>query len=662
MDNVVLGIIIFTLLTTFFVIIFLAVGISDSPTNNQQITFQTGTLLSPCNGNSNSCNQGLSCDGSSYVCRLGTGLLCSDSTDCITGLFCSGRCATGPTGSLNSFCPCNSGYICTPQTNGYNICKGSGGTRCDFDQDCASNFCDGGICSSGFPNAHPCSSNNQCSSLNCSNKFCQEPGIITGNRGAACAGICVGYTGAICNNGLACECINGTGVYGSCVTSTQGILSTCSNLSFCTSDLICINSSSTACNGQSGCFCAFPYNDPNTQVTGSSCINGMSPNNNFCYNNSGLGCDSGSQCINSLCSGSSVLALYQFTDINIQNVLTRFPGAINTSIIRGLSGPTGIIKPYKMFAVSDGPVDTIYLVDHNQGFFSLQYNSITKTVIVPWQLLIPYQNNGRTLIDVGYNGSTFIVAFNQVTGINNNDVVYIGSTPSNLTLFNVQTGSGLPGTQYTVSGTPLRINYIDISPSNDVSVGGDVLISSNGSIYIKPRLQTRYSLGVVQGGSMNGTPMTNVTGPARFYFDNIESGGRTGPAVCPENGTNAPIQCPSINNISFVGRFQSFGSPTIYNNVLQFSGNIAGIGLPIDRLGDVDYEVFDYSIYSPISGMPQSGIIMLANAFLNGTYIDTIVALSFGGATTIFPYRISTSSRSVVTNNAFYIISIGSCS
>jgi hypothetical protein len=349
------------------------------------------------------------------------------------------------------------------------------------------------------------------------------------------------------------------------------------------------------------------------------------------------------------------------------------------------AGPTGLIQPHKLIGTSSGSVDTIYLVDSAQGFLSLQFNPVTSTVIRPWTVLIPHTTttttgtitSTKTLLDVGYNGTTFIVAFDEmVTGsvTGHNDTVYTGTSITSLTPFNFQTGSGITGTQYNSSGIPLSVNFIDISPPNDVSAGNDVLISFNGTINTKPAAQPFYNIGVIQGGSMNGKPMTGLTGPARFYFDVTENRGATGAPICPSTtpGSTNPIACPSLFNVSFVGPFVAFGSGT-YEQVLQFSGNIAGVAQPIDRFQStplfVQYNVFDYCIFSPTGttgpvGMPNSATIMLTSAFDNdtGAFIDNIVAASQGGASAPIAYRISPTARSAATGNALYVLSLGSCS
>lgn len=676
--STIVGIAILIVISIFIIAVIVGFYLSDQPSNNAAIQTTSGNFLSACT--TTPCSDGLICDPSSFICKLGTGALCSDFSDCATGLICSGICTTGPTGGLNQLCPCDQGFICTGQVTGPTICKGASGTTCQSGIDCASGDClSNGTCARGSPNSFPCSSNIQCASLNCNNGFCQNPGIITGTLGAACEGTCVSFgnvVGAGCSGSiqqpLTCQCSMGTGAPGICGTANQGILSPCSLSRACSDELICYNPSAIMCgSGDTGCLCTFTYTDPNVVTAGVECIGGMSkrPGSSTCFNANGLGCDVGGLCANSSCGGSSVLGVYQFSRISIPNLGPDFLGATTTSILAGTSGPSGLIQPHKLFATSNQNVDVIYLVDNLQGFWFLQYNPITKTILTPWMQIIPHTtttgNTTRTLIDVGYNGTNFLVAFNEtVAGVGQNDTVYIGTSPLALTPFNVQPGSGITGTQYTITGTPLSIEYIDISPANDVSPGNDALISINGTIYVKQSTQTSYSIGVIQGGPMNGTAMTGLTGPAYFYFDNTANRSATGPPMCPATSPNNPVQCPSYNNIAFVGPFDG-----IYDQVLQFSGNIAGVADPTDRLTvatEVQYRVFDYSIYSPkgtgpTAGMPNSSYVMLTEAYQGSNFIDNIVNVSQGGTTTPIPYRISTTSRSVVTRNAVYVLSIASC-
>lgn len=707
--GVIIGIVIFGLLFIFIIVVFVAFAISDRVNTPSTNPVETGNFLSPCT--TTPCNDGLVCDGTNFICKYGTGNVCNNSADCVTGLICSGICATGPTGGLNELCPCDANYSCVTLENNVNICKGNGGATCGTGSDCVSLICENtGICATGSPNSFPCTANQSCASQNCSNGFCQDQGVTTGSQGASCVDACFGpgVTGAVCNNGtgmplLTCLCLDGIDEPGTCVIANQGILTTCSPISACGEGLNCLDINANTCTGGSpsctgcACICIFPYNNVNMEPADEVCISGMTAGvNDICVNDIGLGCDADGLCFNNSCNGNSVVTVYQFIGGTPDNTFTSgttFTGATQTSILFGFTGPTGIVTPYKMFANSTPTIDTIYLVDYTQGLLSVQYNVSSRSA-GPWTQLIPFTTTSttggvtttRTLIDAGFNGTNFIVAFQESitggTGITGtNDTVYIGTNINNLTQFNVLSGggfNGLPGTQYTSNNSPLSINYIDISPANDVSTGNDVLISINGTIYVKPLSDTTYNIGIIFGGTSNGRQMTGLTGPARFYFDIIENPSGTGPIVCPESGNpNSPIQCPSVNNIAFVGPFQTFGETgpaEMLDQALQFSGNAAGVGQPVDRFGNiVQYRVFDFDIFSPtsqnfgssgttgITGMHSSTITMLNNAYIGDNFIDTMVAASNDGSTTLFPYRIGTTSRSTVTNNNLYILSIASC-
>jgi len=661
--KIIVGIVIFLLLSVFIVIIFIAWGASDQKeTVDTDFSTNTGMFLSACT--TTLCTPPYICDGATFTCKLSAGSTCTSYSDCVTGLICSGICATGPTGNLNQLCPCNIGYVCTLENNKMTICKGEGGTICEKNGDCASDLClSSNICATGAQNSHPCTLNSDCGSNNCNNGFCQPLGIVSGTLGSSCQGSCIqfpsGITGSNCNSpNLTCSCNSGENEPGVCVTATQGIVSSCSTLSSCTSDLTCFTSIGTTCGtGSTGCVCSFPYTDPNV---GTICIKGMTSRIGSCFNNKALGCDSGGVCFSNICSGPSVLAIYRFGVTGNNNLGTKYVGATDTEIYSTL-GPTGNILPHKMFSISNDQIDTIYLVDQKQGLFRFQYNPATSIIISNWTILIPHNANNKTLLDVCYNGSTFLVAFDEIATSGRNDTVYSGTDINNLNPFNVQTGSGITGTQYTADGTALSIEYIDISGPNDISVGDDVLISINGTIYVKRKDQLKYTVG------MSLTPistisMSGLTGPARFYFDITENAGTSGATGCPGSSSNThPIECPSYNNISFIGPFSGIGDNAEFKQVLQFSGNIGGIVLPTDRFGDIQYRVYDYSIYSPNIGMQGAGIIMLADAYNGNTFIDNVVALSWNGTTAIIPYRVGNTSRSLVTKNAFYVISIGSC-
>ena len=686
---IIVALVVFILIALFIIAIIVGFSLSDRPASTLTPT-NNGLFLDDCT--TSPCTNNLVCDGTNFTCRLPAGQPCTDSTDCVSGLLCSGRCASGPTGGLNDLCPCEEGFSCQAQFDGFTRCKGLGGATCGTGTDCVSEIClSNGTCAAGSPNAAPCVSNSNCESGNCSNGFCQDPGRTTGSLGASCAGDCVEFTGAPCisteTRSLFCECTEGTGLPGRCIVAGQGITSSCGPNSFCSEQLFCLNTEGTDCDGATSCLCTFAYDNPNDPGVTGPCIEGMTPSLSGCINTN-LGCQSDDMCSSGQCAGGGLFVRYVFSTDDIRNLEIGFPGATNTRVSPLFSSPTGTIEPKKLFATSDGEVDTIWLVDNEQGLFAGIYNTSTD-VFAGWSVIIPHETmttvNGTTttriFLDAGTNATTdisdgtLLLVFEETVTTNGNsrtnNTVYTWNNGT-ITPFNVQAGSGLDGTQYITGGTALTIDYIDISEANDVSAGGDVLISQNGSIYVKPAGQSFYTLGVIQGGVMDGMSMTGTTGPAYFYFDNEQNAGATGPAICPENGTDAPIACPSLVNIAFVGPFSgTIGTGPAFSlqDVLQYSGNIAGLAQPVDRFNvtnPVEYRVFDYSIYSPstgvFQGMNNSGIIMLTEAYVNDNKIGNMVALSFSGVTALVPYLFGTAARSLATRNAFYVLSTQSCS
>lgn len=665
-SSIIIGVVIFLIIFVFFIVVFVASAISEPVTTTSD--FITGDFLSDCT--TLSCNENLVCDGTNYTCRLPEGSPCLNYSDCLSGLVCSGLCATGGIGLLNQLCPCISGMRCVTLPSGLNICKGLSGTQCKTGSDCVSGLCSSGLCESGAPNSYPCTNNSQCNSNYCSLGFCQNLNVKSGTIGSACSTPCVSFgndiQGSSCDqsSNLICQCSNPNSP-GICSTPTQGILSSCSPSLSCGLGLVCYDPSAKICTtDSSNCVCNFPYNNPNSQTPQQTCIVGMTPNSSgSCLNNINLGCDKSSMCSTSLCSGGSVVASYKFNN----NTDIQFPGTTSTSIVPIFSGPSGIIQPYKLFTNYSGSIDTIFLVDSLQGLLSINYDTSTQSTGSGWILNIPHSstistNNytiHRVLIDASYNGQNFIVAFDETLSSDSqsiqNDTLYIGPSLASLSPFNFQPGSGLTGTQYTSDGTPLSINYVDISTN------GDVLISINGTIYVKRFSDYNYSISNIIGGPMNNTPMSGLTGPSRFYFDTSQNSSATGPTVCPSQGPNNPVLCPSYQNISFVGPFTD--QSITLNQVLQFSGNVAGVAIPVDIFRSLQYQVFDYDIYSsPSQGMNLSSIIALANSYNNGAFVSTIVSATFSGTTAILPYRVSPTSRVATTPNALYILSIASCS
>lgn len=214
--------IIFILLLFFTAAIIIAININIKSTS---ISINQGLFLASCV--TGPCSQPYICDGASFTCKLPQGAICSNYADCVTGLICSGICATGPIGGLNQLCPCNPGYTCITEVTGANLCKGLSGTSCIINSDCASDICAFGVCTAGLPNSYPCIINSDCGSNNCSLGFCQAQGFVSGAIGAACINAnCLHNTdrnGASCTTlpdlTVICACIMGTDNPGTCVAA-----------------------------------------------------------------------------------------------------------------------------------------------------------------------------------------------------------------------------------------------------------------------------------------------------------------------------------------------------------------------------------------------------------------------------------------------------------
>lgn len=628
--GLIIAIIIFTLLGLFVVSILVILLVHSNEVPPPQYAVASGYFMGSCA--QSVCNNGLICDGTDFICRYGTGAVCESAFDCGPGLTCSGRCVSGPYGSLNQYCPCNQGYKCQPNNDGTNTCKGISGTVCSNNRDCISNVCQNNVCMAGNPDSYPCTRDSDCNSNNCNNGFCQPSGMITGNLGASCAGNCLnvpsGELGAGCTGSLVCACAYGNNAPGVCIRSYNGIGDRCSTTNLCSSSLVCYNTSGMPCSPDDlSCRCLFPYDNPNS---GNICIPGMladrtTGSKSICLNNATLGCNSGSMCVSNSCIGPPVTVVYNFyNNDNLDNgaLSNDFSSAIIPALRAGFTGPHPQITPYKMFGSSAGAIDTIYLVDRSSGFYSITYDTL-QHISSSWTQWFSNNTSLGLLDDVGYSGSIFIVSFSNS--------LYLWDLSTNtFTLFN-------NGIQYTTQGFPLTIDYLSISPANDGSPGGDVLISNQGTVYLKRASDVYYNIAIIQGGSLNNDPMTGTTGPVSFYYDTLGS---------------------SSDNISFIANYST------YQQILQFSGNIAGHIAPLDIFGNLQYMVFDYNIYSPRFSTENTSAGMISSSTIMLTTTSTglnVVALNYGGNTVIVPYNFDQTSRCTATNNAFYIISKGSC-
>lgn len=649
----IVGLVFFIVILVFIVILIVAWTKSN---NLVPITpsLQIGLLGANCL--ETPCENSLVCDGTTFTCKQPLGARCNDFSDCLAGQICSGVCAEGPFGGFNQLCPCESGLLCVPFVDAPSRCRGAGDYPCTVNDQCASNLCNpDNKCSFGAPNSYPCTNNANCASLNCSGGFCQAFGFTTATQGAACASPCVEFTGAGCGAGLSCACLAGVNEIGTCITSDQGIAAPCSNSAPCAENLVCINNLEPSLCNSDICNCVFPYQNPNV---GPNCISGMTNLAGVCYNASGLPCSENSQCVG-LCGGSSQVSTFLFNGV-MTNI---FLGATDIAVQSIFQGP-GVISPHKTLSTTVGAFDTLYLVDNERGLLTTTYNVASK-LATEWIVLIPRVNGGRILVDVAMIPGTnsFLVAFNETVGSLQNYTLYTWNR-STFTPFNVRTiGNNIPGTQF-VDVTPLTINYIDVSMANDVASGGDVLISGlNGTVYVKVVDEVVYSVARQRVG--NNQPLININGVVSFYFDVEENPSPDVPAECPLQRTSplTPIACGPLYNIAYVSDAVLNGSGRVVNSVLQFSGNINGYLTPVDNYNLVQYEVYSYSIYSPVpTGMNSARAILLCRAYdQNGVFIDNVVTVNDGASMNILPYKAGSNTAVWSTANAYYLMDSYSC-
>lgn len=593
-------------------------------------------LLSSCL--TTPCAPDLTCDGFSYLCKKSLGMACQEYAECAAGDFCSGVCVSGPTGYLDQYCPCAPGYACilADETTGLTTCKSSSST-CGTGSDCVSFICqNNGFCQPGFPLAFPCVANAQCSSGNCSNGFCQPPGIATGNRGAACAESCTLYQGATCGAETACVC--GTILHepGTCVTTSAGLASSCSTTQLCSGFYECdSNGPPIPCTVGFPCSCSFPYPDANAR-TAIGCIPGMSNIGSECFNNNNFGCASAaSSCANSsTCSNTPSLASYTFSSGS-----PNFVSALQVNLIAQASPPLlsfvaygtpGILQPYKTFPDLAG--SAFYLVDYNYGLLRFDGSG--------WSQVFPRLSSKGLLIDAALRRFDSVIAL-AAFSLSGFSIVYSGSSFQTLQLFNVQSGSAPPGTQYDSSHLPITITYLDIS--SEPSLVNVLLVDSNAQVYTKGPADAFYQEQLIIGGPYNGQNMIGIVGPARFYY-----GGATGSAG-------------SIADIAFV-RF--WAGANAQARLLQFSGSAAGAAVPLDPHNNFYYQVFDYSLYTSLVGLSSLSIIMLTGVY--DTHTDLFqfnnVSLYNSGSNVSMPYQIGPLYRSAMTAATYNVLAPSSCS
>jgi hypothetical protein len=753
--SLILGILIFVVVSIFIVIII----VSWYNTNDDPITIvntKNGVFLYTCN--EYDCNDGYICDSNYLICKKDAGSNCNNYLECANDLFCSGICVTGPTGFLDDYCPCIPGEttcVNVDKTTPKKLCRLNAGKPCTSNIQCASNNCSNnlpgvkGICLPGFSNSAPCILNTDCESSYCDNSsgtgFCQNTGTISFTIGSNCQGICYeGKQGSDCNLPLTCDCGGITGIPGICKNKNLGISVNCSNLLICADELVCINAtgSNSTCtgnfinNGDAGltgldiCSCVFNYFNPNIPIN-DICINGMTANGSACYNSQNLGCNNNDMCLNSCDINSPVLATYnfsnKFSESNIYpgvNFINSADTSINAIPINKIKTPiTTPFSPITLFSTSNNTIDTVFLVDKNNGLLYL-VNDLTSINPRTWNQILPSttQNSkgqNRTLKYVAFNGIFWILLFDEISSSPTNDIytsVYWTKSLNNTNIPDITSMQYFqlapteynplyPGSQYyklAVSESNAKAyngSYIDIAPLNyfsDVNANNNIYYNNlifSEEYFPQTYLPFSYNNQIspnyfiyVGSDELDLKVQNNL--PFKYYYDqNIIITGNTGQIgqICQYNTNyycfnNNTVDGSTGNNCKSYENF-TFGSNTTLDSVpITFSGNLVKNYYPIiNNAQTIYYNVFDYSIYSPgvtglytftkdtnicNLGIDNSNIIMLCESYSNTTppnKLDNVVVVVNKQTIAILPYRIDKSFKCAASNNAFYIISPGSC-
>ena len=275
------------------------------------------------------CGSGLVCDRISPdqtygKCLKKVGVPCNSVSECsFSSITCAGVCAD-VIGGINQTCVTSTNTGCSANlTCIAGKCKFNANEVCEFNSDCASNWCDSGICKTRLENGSPCASNDFCQSAYCDftaligGSFCQDQNVTTGTFGATCALDLDAPSTAKCypdevDTGifveLSCVPIPGSGsIYGTCADlsvfwpeNAFNVDERCSTSLSCIPPTICYNT------GSGGNFCVLPRDANNflnnTCGAGTTglCIPGYTCNGVNCIPGPGLPSSGGLN--NSICT------------------------------------------------------------------------------------------------------------------------------------------------------------------------------------------------------------------------------------------------------------------------------------------------------------------------------------------------------------------------
>jgi hypothetical protein len=411
-------------------------------------------IFQPCNFDNN--NRNVNSLGSTGICA--TGLICGVNNLCVADLgtpcssffqctpesnTCSGKCAFGPVGGLNQFCPCrqNLGLECVTLASGYQTCVYRNGFPCTVDTECV-NRCINNVCSGGLSIGSPCSAGQCIAPYECNaQNYCQLPNVQNGSQNAYCNDT---NPALFCFAPLSCT-------DNECTSTSSGLGTVCSN-SVCNLPLQCKQQPAVP-PGTTGGFqiCVFP--DNNTCTT--NCAPGFvcDLNSNKCIASVGQSCVTDNNCSSDVCNVNSTL-LY-WTGTKWLNLGTAPTDTFSRLIVEYRTGTS---------------VSNVYLLGtaglHHYNFGT---NTWSLTISSPTPLgpiidsCIDFGNKVWLLIDTGTSVGPVVVDTNLVP----------------------TTQFGTPNGNLIIAGNVIPLSTIDINVNNKI-----VSSDANGKVYINTVQQT----------------------------------------------------------------------------------------------------------------------------------------------------------------------------
>ena len=300
-----IGIVIVLFLIFFVIVILFFVlnppGEEDNPDEAQQEVGFNETC-----GQQIKCGTGLTCDNN--VCKKNEGLVCEADSDCAGSNNCLGLvlddqgtvtslgvCSSTleVSGGLNQPSPCHPGL--EPDEHG--VCKlsvlssGCSNDGVDINSNCITGVCESNVCQEAKAVGQSCLPGQCAGGLSCSQGFCQENGLITGQVGA----YCLPDDTPGCNPGLSCGWDN------TCQPGSATLLDECDEVdAFCRRPYVCAvagDSATTVCQ----------YPEPANSCQGTSaCSRGYrcrstGDGQSQCLGRSNTVCAENNQCINGEC-------------------------------------------------------------------------------------------------------------------------------------------------------------------------------------------------------------------------------------------------------------------------------------------------------------------------------------------------------------------------